>query len=61
MGWRTISIAEKPFFDPNSMSRRQARQAKLKETATTHGIDASKLTNGNSTKDSHAVNGTIAN
>lgn len=60
MGWRTISIAEKPFLDPYSMSRRQTRLAKLNGAATTNEMDKrDKIANGTTTKNSDAVNGTI--
>lgn len=50
VGWRTVSIAETPFLDPSSISR---RQTKLKEAATTNGIH--KIDNETTTKDSDAV------
>lgn len=60
MGWRTISIAEKPFLDPNSMSRRQTRLDKLNGAATTNKMDkVDRIANGTTTKNSDAVNGTI--
>ena len=35
-GWRALSTAEKPFLDPRSLSRTQARKAAV---ATKNGVE----------------------